>query len=768
MNRFSGAHLRLWLLPLVAGLAVFLAGLVAGGGRTGIAQPAQMPDFIGASVCADCHTAQTSKWRDSHHGWALRKPSPENVLGDFGGVEFEHKGIKTRFITRDGKYLIETPGSDGKPAIFEVVYTIGVTPLQQYLFETEKGHLQVLDIAWDVDRKRWFPVFPDQEAVPGNGLHWTGPYKNWQARCAECHQTGFEKGFDPKTHAYSSKWKEDTVSCESCHGPGGNHAAWAKDPDNYDPTANPGMDKQGLTVPFGKTAQEKELQICSPCHSRREPFGTDSPPAGAPFADHYNLALLRNGLYHADGQINDEVYVMGSFLQSKMHAKGVTCSNCHDPHSLELKASGNAVCSQCHSPAGNADFPSLQKKIYDAPSHHHHEEGSAAAQCVNCHMPEKKFMVVDGRRDHSFQVPRPDISVKTGTPDVCVECHEGKSVQWADDAIKSWFPSSRSGQPHFAIAFSAARAGDLGAENAASLLAIAEDITAAPIVRASALDLLRDSTNPQTVAGGVALLNDESDLVREAAVKLFRRTAPASRFKLLAPLLSDARKSVRISAARELLGIPLARFPEEARGKVRAANREFQETLLARSDFPETQVAIAGLALTMRNTAAAKGALREALAMDPQLGDAWQLLARIEMAEGNPGAARKSLDEALLKLPQSANLQFSMARTLTQQNKDAEALEYFAKTAKLLPDDEAVQIEWATALTRLKRYSEALNRSQIARNLVPENPTVLALIAVNQLNLGELKEAREIVRTLTSQFPRYELTPQLEALKSLP
>ncbi len=763
MNRFNAAVLRvlrLWMFVSVA----FVTGSVS----AVLAQQSQMPAFTGAKVCADCHTQETSKWRDSHHGWALRTPEPENVLGDFNNAEFEHKGLKTKFITRDGKYFIETLNGDGKPDTFEVKYTIGVAPLQQYLFETEKGRLQVLDIAWDVERKRWYHLFPDQDASPGNGLHWTGPYKNWQSRCAECHQTGFEKGFDPKARAYSSTWKDDTVSCESCHGPGEHHTAWAKDPAGYDASAHAGLDKFGLTVPFGETKQEKEMQICAPCHSRREPFGTGNPPPGAPFADHYNLALLRNGLYHADGQVNDEVYVYGSFLQSKMFAKGVTCSNCHDPHSLELKAPGNAVCTQCHSEAANADFPSLKKKTYDAPSHHHHAQGSEAAQCTSCHMPEKKFMVVDGRKDHSFRVPRPDISAKTGSPDVCTGCHEGKSAQWADAAIRDWFPNSRSGQPHFAIPFAAARAGDLGADNSTALMKIAEDQTAAAIVRASALDLLRDAANPQVIASGAVLLGDKSALVRDAAAKLFRRTAPASRFKLLLPLLTDERKTVRVSAARELLGIPMARFPEAERGKVAAANKEFQGTLLSRSDYPETQVAIAGLALTMRKTAAAKGALREALAMDPQLEDAWRLLSRIEMAEGQPLAARKSLEEALEKLPDSPTLQFSMARTLAQQNKDADALPYFARTAKLAPQDETVQIEWAAALTRLGRNAEALNRAEIARNLVPENPTVMALIATNQLKLGKLSIARELVRTLTERFPRYQLTPQLEALKALP
>jgi predicted CXXCH cytochrome family protein len=132
-----------------------------------------------------------------------------------------------------------------------------------------------------------------------------------------------------------------------------------------------------------------ELETCAACHSRRKVIAKNPVP-GEPYLDSYLPALLEPGLYHADGQIDGEVYEYGSFLQSRVYAAGVTCSNCHDPHSAKLRAAGNALCGQCHMP-----------EKFDVVAHHHHPPGSTGAQCVNCHMPTKSYMVVDARRDHS-------------------------------------------------------------------------------------------------------------------------------------------------------------------------------------------------------------------------------------------------------------------------------------------------------------------------------------------------------------------------------
>jgi hypothetical protein len=320
---------RLLLLPVAATVSAWLATAERGEAK----EEARVPAHIGSNACATCHEAESEAWRDSHHAWAWRSPEPRNVLADFADTTFTHNGVTSRFTSRDGRFFVRTDGPDGKLTDFEVKYTAGVTPLQQYLVETAPGRLQQLDTAWDTERKQWFHVYPEQDLPHTDGLHWTGPYKNWNARCAECHATDFRKNYDPRSRTYASTQSEIGVGCEACHGPGEAHAAWARDAGAFEATRWQGADELGLTFAFDPADPEVEIQQCAGCHSRREPIGDASPAVGTRFADAYRLAVLRDGLYHPDGQILDEVYVYGSFLQSTMYAKGVRCSNCHDVHS---------------------------------------------------------------------------------------------------------------------------------------------------------------------------------------------------------------------------------------------------------------------------------------------------------------------------------------------------------------------------------------------------------------------------------------------------
>jgi predicted CXXCH cytochrome family protein len=718
-------------------------------------------------VCKECHQDQFNAWRDSHHAWALRAPSAENVLANFDNTVFEHKGVNSRFFRRDQRYFVETAGPDGKATEYEIKYTVGVSPLQQYLIQLDKGRLQVFDVVWDVERKRWYHLYPDQDIKANDGLHWTGPYKNWQARCAECHQTNFVKGYDPQTKAYDSKWAGPSVGCESCHGPGAAHVAWAKEPGNFLKTTFDHVDDKGMVVGRHGANAANETQMCATCHSRREPLGANSPPFGEPFADHYSLALLRDGLYYADGQIDGEVYVYGSFLQSKMNARGVRCGDCHDPHSTKLVAAGNVVCTQCHSSAGNPKYPSLNKSNYDDEAHHHHKAGSPGAQCVSCHMPAKNYMVIDARRDHSFRVPRPDLSVTLGTPNACATCHDDKPAQWAANNVQQWYPNGRSGSPHFAAAFSRARSGDYSAESINGLISVALDTKQSAIVRATALDLLRPAANQIVVTKIIPLLEDSSDLIRAATVRLFRDTPGQVRYQWVGPLVADQRKSVRIAAARELLNIPSGSFPPEDRARILAAIREYQRSLLAKADFPETQMSIAGVALVLRNTKAAEGALKTALSMDPQLGDAWHMLARVQLAERRLDDARQTLEQGIKHLPDAGPLHHALGNALARQGQDRKALTPLVKAAALMPRDVGAHIDLAAILTRLKQHRRASEIIDVAERLAPENPDVLALRATNLLNRNRVAEARDAVKDLVRRYPKYRLTPQLRALAQL-
>ena len=608
------------------------------------------PTFVSSDACAGCHRGQFDAWSRSHHSWAWREPTTANVLADFDDARFEHRGFTYQFTRRDGRFLIVADGPDGKATTYPVRYVVGVTPLQQYLVETDRGRLQALDVAWDTKRRRWYHLYPTTDTSAGDGMHWSGSYKNWNARCAECHATGFKKNYDPLGDMYRSTQAEIGVGCEACHGPGQAHVAWANEPQAFDSDGWNGVDGLGLRATYRKGEARTETNLCAACHSRREPLGADSPPPGAEFDDHYRLALLRDGLYFPDGQIRDEVYVYGSFLQSKMHAAGVTCTDCHDAHSYGLRRDGNSVCTQCHSPRGNPAFPTLRARDYDSPRHHFHPRDGESGACVSCHMPERDYMVVDGRRDHGFRVPRPDLSAALGTPDTCTGCHGDRTSQWAMEQIRRWHPEARSGSPHFAHSFAKAVK---GADDAVAdaLREIASTAAQPAIVRATALHRLSAPGFPVGSDDLAGWVQDPSPLVRAEAARLLLELPETARIAWLTALLGDRSRSVRIEAAKASLGMDPGRFAETTRPRLSAAMSELQAALRAKADFPETQMAIGGVALTLRNLPAASQAFRRAVTMDPQLVQAWLMLARIQAARGDRDEVQATLEQAIRSNP---------------------------------------------------------------------------------------------------------------------
>jgi predicted CXXCH cytochrome family protein len=524
--------------------------------------------FVGAQACAGCHTAQFDAWKGSHHALAMQLATTATVLGDIADARLEHFGVTTTFYRNGEKFMVRADGPDGALHDYPIAYTFGVYPLQQYLIGFPGGRLQALGIAWDSRPKeqggqRWFELYPGQQLKPGDPLHWTGRDQTWNYQCADCHSTDLKKNYDLASNTYATSWTDLDVGCEACHGPGSRHVAWAKA--HTEGSAYPsGTDasRMGLTNWLKPTdighwemnpetgiarRTEKlvstELETCAACHSRRKVIA-NNPTPGAPYLDAYLPALLESGLYRADGQIDGEVYEYGSFLQSRMHAAGVACANCHDPHSAKLRAEGNALCAQCHLP-----------EKFDVAAHHHHRPGSTGGQCVNCHMPTKNYMVIDARRDHSIRVPRPDLSVSLGTPNACTQCHADRPAQWATETVAGWYPGGPKTNAHYGTALHAGRIGTADAEQQLDRLILDQRQPAIP--RASALPLLAPYASPASEPAIKAAIRDPDPLVRAAAPRALPGTPPPRLADAAAPLLSDPVRAVRIEAARALAATDL-------------------------------------------------------------------------------------------------------------------------------------------------------------------------------------------------------------------
>jgi tetratricopeptide (TPR) repeat protein len=709
------------------------------------------PTFVGSAACVPCHAEQAASWRRSQHARAMQPATAETVLGNFKDGRHSRDGVTSSFFHRDGKFIVRTDGPDGKLADFEVRYTFGLEPLQQYLVELPGGRLQALAVTWDArpaDKggQRWFRQYPDEKLDHRDELHWTRRSQNWNFMCADCHSTNIRKGYDPDKATFDTTWSEISVGCESCHGPASNHLTWAS-------TSAAGDARKGLTVALreregvhwtidpasgnAKRSQPRasahEIETCAACHSRRSQFA-EGRRAGDPFLDHYLPALLSPGLYYADGQQRDEVFIWGSFLQSRMHGAGVTCSDCHDPHTQKLRAPGDATCAQCHD-AGK----------YQAQSHHGHPAESAGARCVNCHMPATTYMVVDPRRDHGFRVPRPDLDASTGSPNACTGCHANRTPQWAAERIAAWHGASRRREPHFGQALQAGRTGAPGAARA--LQALAEDASAAPIVRASAIELLARYPGRATDRILRASLRHDDPLLRLAAVQALPAYPQPVLQGLLTPLLSDPLRAVRIEAARVLAGAGPAADP---RGQQPALG-ELEAILRGNLERPESWMTLSNLQLQRGDVTAAEQSLRGALRVDLQFIPAYVNLADLYRALQREREAEAVLRQALAQ-SQAAALHEALGLSLVRQGRKDEALAELARANRADPSQARHAYVYALALDDAGRRREAISVLKTAADRTGQRDVLLALAQLRRA-AGDLTGAEAALRTLAAINP---------------
>jgi predicted CXXCH cytochrome family protein len=679
----------------------------------GCADASRAPTYVDDAECAGCHPAQAEAWRGSHHDLAMQEARADTVLGDFEDARFDHHGVAYRFRREGERFVVETADADGTPGVFPVRYAFGVEPLQQVLLDYEGGRLQALPIAWDVERQRWFALY-DEPTPPGDLLHWTSPLLNWNAMCADCHSTNVERGFDLEADRFETTFSAIDVGCQACHGPGSAHVETGQG---------------GLPVAYDASDPQREIESCAPCHARRHAVSA-RPVPGEPLLDHFLPALLEEGLYHPDGQILDEVYVYGSFVQSRMYAAGVRCSDCHDPHSAALVADGNALCARCHRPDPPGRFATLRPGAYDAPSHHHHAPGGPGSACVDCHMPARTYMGIDARRDHQLAVPRPDLSQSLGTPNACTGCHDERSPAWAEAAVRRWFPDGRAGTPHFAGALAAGRRGE--PEAIRLLQQLAADHGQPAIVRATALSLLRRQPGAASLEALIPAVDDGDARVRVAAVAgvgaLLHASLPPglqrSLSRPLVPRLEDDRRAVRMEAARALSAASPEVLDVPERALLEEALAEFTRVQEAQDHDPSAHLALAVLYAARGRIDDAEASYRTALRLQPAFLPARFNLATLYNAQGRNREAERELRAVLARAPDLPEAHYSLGLLLAEMQRLDEAERHLAAAADALPGRARVRYNHALALDRLGRREQAIEALERAAAVDPDDPDI--------------------------------------------
>lgn len=668
---------------------------------------ADMPaghQFVGDETCGSCHGEQLRGWEGSHHDYAMKEANDMTVRGDFNDVTFTHNQETYRFFRQDSLYMVEAPGPDGQPETYEVTHTFGWEPLQQYLLDYGKGKLQALNIAWDTQREQWFALNPDEEAAHGDWMHWTGGAMNWNSMCADCHSTNLQENYIAEADSFHTTWSSINVSCESCHGPGRDHVEFAESEQVEQATIERIRADLKLT---GNTSQVEQINQCAQCHSLREQVTQEYAHEGD-FLNHFNPTLPHPESYYPDGQIKEEVYVYGSFLQSRMFDNEVECSDCHDPHSLELKANvtDNTLCMSCHEPQ------------FNTPEHHFHEPNTEASQCINCHMPGRYYMEVDFRRDHSFRVPRPDISKNIDSPNACNSCHEDQSAEWAAEAIEEWYGPERT--DHFSEVLG--RAHIEGSEAAPDLHELIADTSQPEIARATAIWYLGEFGGRGNVDLFKKMITDESPLVRNSAASAARNLPEDQKQRVLPQALGDSLRVVRLAAAGGLAELSPADLAFNRRTMFTDALQEYRQYLDVNQYFPQGAMNRGQYFEKRGEPEKAIEAYRRALDRDPKFNPARINLAYLLNSRGHNREAEEQLTTVIDQEPDYGPAHYSLALLLAEEQRLEEAVPYFEQAADLMPQHGRVRYNYAIALQTLGRPEKAEQFYLEAIALEPENP----------------------------------------------
>ena len=759
--------------------------------------------YVGRDSCIKCHQTQVDTFSGSHHDKAMDLATDETVLGDFNDRTIDHFGTTSRLFRDGDRFMINTEGPDGDLHDYQIKYVFGVTPLQQYMVEIDPpdspksigavGRTQVLRVSWDVAAKKWFYLSPpdvNEKLEPDDPLHWTGITQNWNTNCATCHSTDYHKNFDLADNNYHSTFSEIDVSCEACHGPASFHNELANRKSLF-------WDRNhGYGLAKLKTEKNlAQINACAPCHSRRSELQVGFQPS-CNFNEYYAVQTVASPIYHTDGQIRDEDYVYGSFIQSKMYHNNIKCSDCHDPHSARLIHTGNQVCTSCH------QHPTEK---YDTPAHHHHAPGTPGSNCVDCHMPTVTYMAVDVRRDHSFRVPDPALSLQTGTPNACTGCHLDSSkvadrtstqplkqyLDWiqvaeAGDAVvsqeldrineamkhacDSWYDQTIDAEKttyyrELAIGLSGNADPDAStADSPTALLKKLSTATKTPVlIRASAV-AGTTAANSTSFDDAVRLLRDPNIEIVSAALLRIRNQIPVESAKLqtgqhklnlratfepivvpVAKELSDASSRIRMEAAQTIVNVPMQARDEllnaEQRKAFDAAIEDLKKSMLINNDQAMAHMALGSLNEQLGDAKAAVQNFRDAVTVDP-----------------NALYARSNLAAALERSIAAGGVTAGQFESIREQIKTLREEEYtlLARIVNRLGDRaDSHQLHYSFAMSSyLQRKLDLTEKHlKIAVDLQPNDQNYLVALAAYYVQVKNKTEANNTIDRLIKLSP---------------
>jgi tetratricopeptide (TPR) repeat protein len=688
--------------------------------------------YTGDQACKSCHSAEHKDWMSSDHFKAMQLANDSTVEGNFNNTSYTADGVTTRFFKKAGKYFINTQGDDNLYHDYEVRYTFGYTPLQQYLVAFPDGRLQVTRQSWDANKKRWFHQYPGQKIPSHDWLHWTGNAQNWNTTCAACHSTNLQKNYDFQTNAYHTNFSVMTVSCESCHGPAQLHIDYVKS-DSYKKGNK--IEKSFLQMTKG-TGPLAQINTCAPCHSRRSEISAEKVGSGE-YLDDYIPQIPTKEFYYPDGQAKEEDYVYTSFSESKMFSRGINCGNCHQPHSGKTLYIGNQVCLQCHA------------KKYDDVSHTFHKAGTTGSECKSCHMPSKVYMGNDLRYDHTFRAPRPDLSVKYNTPNACNNCHTDKSAAWTSNAIVKWYGPKRA--YHFAEDLIPASKGN--AESEAHITRLLNDTATPAIIKATGLYYLKDIQTDNSAQLLLKSLQHPNAQVRYQALRSLSEFPSEVWVNAIGPALSDKVRAVRIAAADLVITIPSDKLPAAYYATFSRAKDELQKYILYQTDFSTGDAMAGDYYLKLQDYYNAEKFYLLGLKKDTALNYVRINLSVLYNIKGENEKALQLLQEALLTEPGNDRIYFNMSLLYNEMKNTLKSQECLVKAIEMHTQNPRVFYNYGLMMENDNRIDEAVSIFMKGLGLSPQDGDLNYALCVLYMQRNQFGNARQYGQVLKRYYP---------------
>ncbi len=697
----------LLVLGALTGLLILMFGCTDSDERVS-RQDKPSPKYVGSETCRPCHEQAHSMWSADHHALAESDFDEATHGPAFASqVELQGGGETTRLLRRNERATIERVLSDKSSDIRQPVRVIGVAPIWQLLVPGERGRLQATAAAYDVEAHEWFDVFGNDGRTASEWGHWTKRGMSWNSMCATCHVTAFQKNYSPDEDVYGSTYSEARVGCEACHGPMSLHvdamagrapelavqrgAFWTPPAELKRRAGNPGS-----WTPPQETISDDTDSACAMCHARRVEVAVGF-AAGQPFLDYFSLVLPdATETFFPDGQINEEDYEYTSFISSRMHAAGVRCNHCHEPHGSGLRLQGNAMCLSCHG------------ETIDPQTHAHHELGGAGSNCVDCHMPTTVYMQRDPRHDHSFSIPTPELTIEMGIPNACNRCHKEKDASWSKKTLDEWFPKRTPREALLrARAIHAVREQESGSHR---LVAKALQQELIPFWRAAltgvlgrtddpiaAIPLLREGMQSDDALRRWAAAQNAGELLNEAGDENSLRMG-------LRGLLDDPVRSVRIAAAWAL---------RRTLDEDHSSALELMAFLELNADQPAGAMQLGSWYFDRSN--GSQGELRKALewlekaaAWDAGSAVALHGCAVAKSALGDSRGARKLLERAVSLQSDNAPWLYALALAVHEDGDLPRAERLLSKVCRLNPDYLRAHYNLGLARVALGRVDEGL------------------------------------------------------------